>query len=104
MNKIDSLGLSTPSSAVSSVGSRPAKSTGGTSSSVSAKSGSQDTVNLTDDAMQLQDVDKSVSRGPSVDVKRVAALRQSIANGTYTINADSIATKLLSMDRTLGQG
>jgi len=64
---------------------------------------SQDTVHLTGDAMQLQDLDKSMSRTPSVDVKKVAELRHSIASGQYKINDRSVAAKLLNTDRLLGK-
>ncbi len=53
--------------------------------------------------MQLQDLDKSMSRTPSVDVKKVAELRHSIASGQYKINDRSVAAKLLNTDRLLGK-
>ena len=37
-----------------------------------------------------------VSAGEGVDVKKVAAMREAIANGTYKVNADAIADKLLA--------
>lgn len=70
----------------------------------SAQTGaSDDTVHLTGDAMQLQDLDKLLSQSPSVNVKKVAELRSSIANGHYKVNSKSVAAKLLSADRVLGK-
>ena len=37
-----------------------------------------------------------VSAGDGVDTKKVAAMREAIANGTYKVNADAIADKLLT--------
>ena len=37
-----------------------------------------------------------VSAGDGVDSKKVAAMREAIANGTYKVNADAIADKLLA--------
>jgi negative regulator of flagellin synthesis FlgM len=64
---------------------------------------SDDTVHLTGDAMQLQDLDKLLSQSPSVNVKKVAELRSSIANGQYKVNSESVAAKLLGADRVLGK-
>jgi negative regulator of flagellin synthesis FlgM len=38
---------------------------------------------------------------PPVNAEKVASLRQAIANGTYKIDANQIAAKLLNMDQQL---
>ncbi|VWX60250.1 conserved hypothetical protein [Burkholderiales bacterium 8X] len=38
----------------------------------------------------------STSAGSGIDEKKVAAMREAIANGTFTVNAGAIADKLLS--------
>lgn len=40
----------------------------------------------------------------AVDSSRLEALRQSIADGTYTIDPDRIAQRLVDMERALGHG
>jgi flagellar biosynthesis anti-sigma factor FlgM len=40
----------------------------------------------------------------AVDPARLEALRQVIADGTYTIDPDQIAQRLVDMERALGHG
>ncbi|NNM51731.1 MAG: flagellar biosynthesis anti-sigma factor FlgM, partial [Pseudomonadales bacterium] len=52
------------------------------------------------EAMAMQKLAQQLRNGP-VDSGKVAHLRQSIANNTYTINPDSIAQKLLQNEEDL---
>lgn len=61
---------------------------------------SDDAVKLTDNARQMQDLQGAVAATPVVDRDRVAALREAIANGTYTIDPQRIADGLLAQDRS----
>lgn len=63
---------------------------------------SRDTVSLTPQAQQLKDLENRVSSLPEVDSDRVNAIKESIANGSYEIDANSIASKLLQFERSLG--
>lgn len=58
-----------------------------------------DPVRLTDGARQLNDLQAAVAATPVVNSDRVAALREAIANGTYTIDPQRIADGLLAQDR-----
>ncbi|WP_158513153.1 flagellar biosynthesis anti-sigma factor FlgM [Immundisolibacter cernigliae] len=58
-----------------------------------------DSVDLTDGARQLQDLQAAVAATPVVDSVRVAALRDAIANGSYRVDAQAIADGLLAQDR-----
>ncbi len=58
-----------------------------------------DPVRLTDGARQLNDLQAAVAATPAVNSDRVAALREAIANGTYTIDPQRIADGLLAQDR-----
>lgn len=58
-----------------------------------------DSVDLTDGARQLQDLQAAVAGTPVVDSGRVEALRDAIANGSYTIDPQRIADGLLAQDR-----
>lgn len=52
-----------------------------------------------DSARQLNDLQAAVAATPVVNGDRVAALREAIANGTYTIDPQRIADGLLAQDR-----
>ena len=61
----------------------------------------RDPVRLTAGARQLNDLQAAVAATPVVNSDRVAALREAIANGTYTIDPQRIADGLLSQDRAV---
>ncbi len=52
-----------------------------------------------DGARQLQDMQSAVAATPVVDGRRVAALREAIANGSYQIDPQRVADGLLAQDR-----
>ncbi len=60
-----------------------------------------DRVSLTDSARQLQALENQVASQPVVDSQRVDAVRQAIADGSFDINADRIADKLISIEQAL---
>jgi negative regulator of flagellin synthesis FlgM len=60
-----------------------------------------DSVDLTDGARQMQDLQATVASTPVVDANRVAALREAIANGSYRIDPQRIADGLLAQDRAV---
>lgn len=60
-----------------------------------------DSVKLTDSAKALQDASRTSDSAP-VDTRKVDAIRQSIASGTYQISASNIADGLLSLDQQIG--
>lgn len=53
-----------------------------------------DTVRLTDDAVSLSALDKTLSSIPAVDHGRVAAIKQAVTEGRYVIDPEAIATRL----------
>lgn len=61
--------------------------------------GSGDRVTLSNTANQLSDLTRSVSEQPAVDTQRVEQIRNSIKQGTYEINAERIADRLINMER-----
>lgn len=60
-----------------------------------------DQVSLTDSARLLQKLGESVADTPVVDSQKVDSIKQAIADGSYQIDAGSIADKLLEIDRDL---
>lgn len=53
-----------------------------------------DTVRLSDDAVGLSALDKTLSSIPAVDHGRVAAIKAAVTEGRYVIDAQAIATRL----------
>lgn len=99
---IDSL-ANLSSSATASLQRRSDTATASAGAAPSAVSGSNgDTVKLTGVALGLQNLDSAIARTPAVDVKRVDALRNAIANGNYQIDPHAIAAKLLGSEQLLG--
>lgn len=68
--------------------------------SASARS-ADSSVNLTAGAMQLQQLEKNLTKIPEVDQQRVSQIRSAIANGSYAIDAKAIAAKLTRMNADL---
>jgi negative regulator of flagellin synthesis FlgM len=60
-----------------------------------------DSVTLTSSARQLQKLAEAVAAAPATSAERVASVRQAVAQGTYEVNAERVADKLLAADREL---
>lgn len=57
-----------------------------------------DSVKLTPDAIQLQQLESSIAQIPVADEQRVAKVRQAIESGTYQVDARKIAARLARME------
>lgn len=60
-----------------------------------------DSLRLTGEAAGLQALQRDLAARPAFDEARVAAVRESIAAGTYKVDAGAIATRMLDMDARL---
>jgi len=60
-----------------------------------------DSVRLTGEATQLQAVQRELSAAPAIDPARVQAVREALENGSYKIDPDAIASRMLDMDQQL---
>lgn len=60
-----------------------------------------DSVQLTDTAARLAELQAEVSSAEGVDLERVEAIRQQIADGSYTVDADRVANALMTMENEL---
>jgi len=60
----------------------------------------KDTVAITSAAQEIKKTIGS-SEGAPVDAERVAKIKKAIADGSYTINADKIAQKMIQLDKSL---
>jgi len=61
-----------------------------------------DTVNLTGNALMIQQVAASVAAAPIVDSGRVDSIRQAISSGQYVVDSSAVASKLIAFEHRLG--
>ena len=64
-------------------------------------SNAQGGVQITESARQLAALEATMSRLSQVDEARVARIRKAIENGSYTVDAQATATKLLVFEHDL---
>jgi negative regulator of flagellin synthesis FlgM len=57
-----------------------------------------DSVELTDKARQLQRLEEKLAEFPAVDSQRVDEIRRAVADGSYRIDADLIAERMLASE------
>jgi|GEM_PF-1683438 len=62
---------------------------------------SSSSVNLTQTASSLQALEKSIAAAPEVDQQKVDAVRKAINEGTYKVDSERTATKLIDFDTAL---
>ena len=60
-------------------------------------------VQITSTAASLASLGQRISTLPDINQNRVAQISQALANGTYSISADKIASGLLQSDQGLAQ-
>jgi len=95
MARIDGLGLSGAS--LNPAGAAGAHGIGHDSASEAQKArGRQDVLNLSNRGRVVAEMALAVHQSPDVRAEKVAALKASIADGTYASNAREIAERLLA--------
>lgn len=60
-----------------------------------------DSVHITQSARSLAALSQAVQDTPEIDSGRVAVAQQAIAAGTYTINSERIASRMLQLEQDL---
>lgn len=65
------------------------------------KAAASDRVSLTSTANQLRSIESDLSTQPAVDTQRVEAIRQTIADGNFQVDATRTAEKLLGLESAL---
>ena len=58
-----------------------------------------DRLTLSETATRLSDLTRTVSEQPVVDSKRVEQIRQAIQDGSYQVNPERIADRLIAMEK-----
>ncbi len=66
----------------------------------SAGSGSTDHVDLTSTAQKLIELENGMKDVPVVDQQKVDSIKHAIADGSYNVNAESIASKLIEIEKS----
>lgn len=61
-----------------------------------------DSLRLTGEATHLQALQRELSTAPAVDTKRVAEVKAALESGSYRVDPQKIADRMLDMDRLLG--
>ncbi|ORU94555.1 MAG: flagellar biosynthesis anti-sigma factor FlgM [Cycloclasticus sp. symbiont of Bathymodiolus heckerae] len=79
------------------------KSSKGGASAASTHKPDNDSIDLTDTASKLQQIEQSLGDIPIVDSGRVEALTQSISDGKYQINNEKIADRIISSEHEINQ-
>ena len=77
--------------------SAPVRPAGADSSSNSAA----DSVHITQSARSLAALSQAVQDTPDLDSGRVAAAQQALASGTYVVNPERIASRMLQLEQDL---
>ncbi|MEL7450080.1 MAG: flagellar biosynthesis anti-sigma factor FlgM [Pseudomonadota bacterium] len=100
-NDIDAIFKQQPAAAQQTAQSRKAAAGQGTADAGQAAGGG-DTVQLTDSARVLHELERAVADAPVVDATRVGELAQAVASGEYQVDAERVAEKILQLDREFG--
>ncbi|MBD3669477.1 MAG: flagellar biosynthesis anti-sigma factor FlgM [Gammaproteobacteria bacterium] len=83
---------------------KPGKGSSDTASAGSQNtSGGEDTVSLTGTAAKLRQLETALSELPVADQDRIDAVKRAVTNGTYEIDPQRIAAKMLDFERSLDQ-
>ena len=98
LNSAPPLAGSTRSNASQETGSATQAAPANSPEQTSASAPRGESVHLSQEAQQLQKISDSLRDQPVVDKNRVAELKQAIADGSYKVDSDRIASKLLDME------
>ena len=71
-------------------------------SSEQVKSTGRDSVSLTPQAQQLNELRKKSSEAPAVDQKKIDQLKKAIADGNYRVNPEKLAASIADFEFKLG--
>jgi negative regulator of flagellin synthesis FlgM len=72
-----------------------------TTATPAKQNGAKDTFELSSTAQALKKADAIIANSPDVDSDRVASIKAAIADGSYSIDYQSVAEKLLGFESQL---
>ena len=78
-------------------------SAGAERSSPVAAANASDSLRLTGEAAGLQTLQRELSSAPAIDQGRVQAVRDALQNGSYRINPEAIAGRMIELDQQLAE-
>lgn len=81
----------------------PTKSSAKSGAASSTKQGQADTVSLTDTAARLKELEMGLASQPVVDTQRVQSVQSSINDGTFEVDPDSVAEKMIEFETGLDE-
>lgn len=55
-------------------------------------------VSLSETARQVAEIEAGIDRSPAFDEDKVAALREAISSGAYTIDTERLATRIMALE------
>lgn len=87
--------------ATASVRSSSASGRGSSAGSPITPASSSDSLSLTGEATNLQTLQRNLSQASAIDSSRVQAVKDSLQSGSYKVDADTIASRLLDLDQQL---
>lgn len=61
-----------------------------------------DQVSLTPAAQQLRGLEQQIAEQPVVDAQKVNAVKEALANGSFEIDTNRIAGKMMDLEKALG--
>jgi len=66
-----------------------------------SKTSTADTVSITGEANRIRELQNSLVDVPDIDLAKVEAIKNEIANGNYPIDHERIASNLIDLEKTL---
>ncbi|MFW2374727.1 MAG: flagellar biosynthesis anti-sigma factor FlgM [Gammaproteobacteria bacterium] len=72
-------------------------------SSSSPRPAAEDTVSLSDQSLQVRDLQQQLESLPEVDAEKVEAIKQEIAKGNYPLDPERIAQNLIKLEKALNE-
>lgn len=61
----------------------------------------EDTVSITSEASRILELQNSLTDAPDIDLEKVEAIKQEIADGNYPIDHERIASNLIDLEKIL---
>ena len=58
-------------------------------------------VNLSPDAQNIKAAEKALQEQPDIDDEKVAELREALENGSFSVDAEKLAQKMLDVDQSI---